>query len=299
MDNTNEKRNDIIHAGVYLFSNKGFSATSVQDIASHCNISKATIYKLFKSKEEILIAIIKYLNKQILMLVSNIDLNDDLSPLEKFEEKLYILFEHLSSKKDFTVMIYQDQSILQDEEFKKTFIESKFFILNWFKDILLDTYGDEVKANVWDIVVSLSGLIKEFSRIFIMNEFIIKDHKEISSYIVEVISLMVKNSKNRPPLIPYDAISVLDLKKDKLFNKELLLDEAKLLVDKLKSTTKNSKTIVNKDEIFEVIDTIIAERNSPNTRKYIIDGLFLYLSRYNELEQDALFLKQIFKKLSA
>lgn len=299
MDNTYEKRNEIIHAAVYLFSNKGFSSTSVQDIASHCNISKATIYKLFKSKEDILIEIIKHLNKQILLLVENIDLNPEMSSTEKFEEKLYIFFEHLSSKKDFTVMIYQDESVAKSEDFQKISVENKFFLLNWFKDMILDTYGEEIKPHVWDIVISLTGMIKELSRIFIMKEFIIKDHREISKYLVNTVSVLSKNCLDKEPLIPYDSICSFDINKDKFFNNEFLIEESKLLIEKLKSTTKNSKTIANKEEVFEVIETIIEEKNKKNQRKYIIEGLFLYLSKYTELEKDALFLKQLYKKLSS
>lgn len=63
MEQIYDKKIDIIDASIYLFSNKGFASTSVQDIATKCNISKATIYKFFKSKEEILIHIIDYVNK--------------------------------------------------------------------------------------------------------------------------------------------------------------------------------------------------------------------------------------------
>ncbi|MGL4989855.1 MAG: TetR/AcrR family transcriptional regulator [Sarcina sp.] len=297
MDNIFEKKNEIIHAGVYLFSNKGFAATSVQDIASYCNISKATIYKLFKSKEEILIEILKYLNRQILMLVENIDLNDKMSPLDKFEEKLYVLFEHLSNKKDFTVMIYQDQSLIKGEEFKKVSIESRFFILNWFKDIVLDTYGNDIKENIWDIVFTLDGIIKEFSRIFIIKEFLSKDHREISKYLVDVCSLLVEYSKNNKPLIPFDALNELNVEKDKLLSTELLLEEIRLLIEKIKSTTKNSKTIVNKEEIFEALDTLIKEKSNENSRKFIIEGILLYLSKYTELSNDINFLRLLYNKL--
>lgn len=298
MDNIFDKKNEIIHAGVYLFSNKGFAATSVQDIASYCNISKATIYKLFKSKEEILIEILKYLNRQILMLVENIDLNEKMSALDKFEEKLYVLFEHLSSKKDFTVMIYQDQSIIKGEEFKKVSVESRFFILNWFKDIILDTYGNDIKDNIWDIVFTLDGIIKEFSRIFIIKEILSKDNREISKYLVNICSLLVEYSKNNKPLIPFEALDNLTVEKDKLLNTELLLEEIRLLIEKIKSTAKNSKTIVNKEEIFEAIDTLVKEKSNENGRKYISEGIFLYLSKYTELSSDINFLRLLYNKLS-
>ncbi|MGL4762982.1 MAG: TetR/AcrR family transcriptional regulator [Sarcina sp.] len=297
MDNTYEKRNDIIYAAVYLFSNNGFIATSVQDIASHCNISKATIYKIFKSKEDILIEIFKHSNRQLLLLVENIQLNPDMSELKKLEEKIFVFFEYLSSKKDLTLMIYQEHSICKGEDFKKIFTDSKFFILNWLKNTLLDAFGNDIKPIIWDMTISLAALIREFTQIFIMKEFIIKDLREISHYIVRNISILIKNNINTEPLLPYEFISTLNVHTGSFFTNELLLEEASMLLKNLKAIVKQSKTIVNKEELNAAIDTLAEEKNSDSPRKFIIDGLFLYLLKYSELEKDILFLKQIYRKL--
>ena len=297
MDTNYEKKNQIIHAAVYLFSNKGFSSTSVQDIASYCNISKATIYKIFKSKEDILIEIIKYLNKQTLLLVENIDLNPNMTNLEKFEEKLFVFFEHLANKKDFTIMVYQDQSVAKADAFQEIFIKSKFFILNWFKEILLDTYGEVLKPNIWDIVLALAGLMKEFAQISIMKDFIVIETRDLAKHIVKTISLLIEHTIGDKPLIPFDSMTCLDAHKYKLISRDLLLDEANSLINKLKSTIHNSKSILNKEELFEALDSIQVERTSEVPRKYLIEGLILYLAKYKELEKDILHLSQIYKKL--
>lgn len=46
-----EKNTQIIEAGMKLFANKGFSATSVQEIATESGISKGSFYLHFKSKD--------------------------------------------------------------------------------------------------------------------------------------------------------------------------------------------------------------------------------------------------------
>lgn len=50
----NEARERIINAAIQLFSQKGFDATRVNDIASSANVNKALIYYYFNSKEDIL-----------------------------------------------------------------------------------------------------------------------------------------------------------------------------------------------------------------------------------------------------
>ncbi|XBO86694.1 helix-turn-helix domain-containing protein [Bacillus licheniformis] len=55
-----EKEEKIIKAGLHLFAKNGFASTTIQDIANECNISKGAFYLHFKSKEALLLAIIKY-----------------------------------------------------------------------------------------------------------------------------------------------------------------------------------------------------------------------------------------------
>lgn len=50
----NDARERIINAAIQLFSQKGYDATRVNDIASIANVNKALIYYYFKSKEDIL-----------------------------------------------------------------------------------------------------------------------------------------------------------------------------------------------------------------------------------------------------
>jgi len=51
---TIEAKERIINASIHLFSQKGFDAASVNEIAEQANVTKALIYYYFKSKEEIL-----------------------------------------------------------------------------------------------------------------------------------------------------------------------------------------------------------------------------------------------------
>jgi AcrR family transcriptional regulator len=47
------KRNAIVKAAVYLFRDKGYDTTNIDDIVSHAGIGKSTFYHYFESKEEL------------------------------------------------------------------------------------------------------------------------------------------------------------------------------------------------------------------------------------------------------
>lgn len=55
-----ERKKKILAAALNEFSEKGYSATSVDDIINNANISKGLIYTYFKSKEEIFLQLAEY-----------------------------------------------------------------------------------------------------------------------------------------------------------------------------------------------------------------------------------------------
>lgn len=48
-----------MESAVYLFSSKGFAATSIQDIVAHSGFSVGTVYNYFANKEELLTSLIE------------------------------------------------------------------------------------------------------------------------------------------------------------------------------------------------------------------------------------------------
>lgn len=52
------RRSEILSAAMKLFSQKGFRATTMDDIAHETTIARTTLYDYFKSKEEMLFALI-------------------------------------------------------------------------------------------------------------------------------------------------------------------------------------------------------------------------------------------------
>lgn len=55
--NKDKKRRAIVDAAADVFARNGYHASSVQDIATHANIGKGTVYEYFTSKEELFLAV--------------------------------------------------------------------------------------------------------------------------------------------------------------------------------------------------------------------------------------------------
>jgi AcrR family transcriptional regulator len=60
-----EAKKKILAAGRDIMGSKGYQATTMDDIARHVGVSKATLYLYFSSKEELVIEIVKAFPEQI------------------------------------------------------------------------------------------------------------------------------------------------------------------------------------------------------------------------------------------
>jgi len=58
-------RHTIMESALLLFSEKGFKGTSISDIANAARISKGLAYNYFKSKNELMIAVLKLFEEEI------------------------------------------------------------------------------------------------------------------------------------------------------------------------------------------------------------------------------------------
>lgn len=79
----NERRNEILDAAGRLFSTKGFARCTVNDILDAVGIAKGTFYYYFKSKEEVLDAIIERVTEMIASRAEEAASNPQLSPEAK------------------------------------------------------------------------------------------------------------------------------------------------------------------------------------------------------------------------
>ena len=61
------KKQLIMEKSIELFAKQGFAATSVQQITEHCGISKGAFYLSFKSKDELIMALVDYFMEQFIV----------------------------------------------------------------------------------------------------------------------------------------------------------------------------------------------------------------------------------------
>src|SRR5699024_7640678 len=78
-----ERKSKILDAALECFSQKGYSASTVDDIVRYSKLSKGSVYNYFKSKEEIFLNLLNQRNEAILT-----ELRANLEQIESPTEKL-------------------------------------------------------------------------------------------------------------------------------------------------------------------------------------------------------------------
>ncbi|MGN1198795.1 MAG: TetR/AcrR family transcriptional regulator [Acetatifactor sp.] len=78
-----ERRNEILDVAERLFCTKGFDNASTNDILTEIGIARGTLYYHFKSKEDILDAMIERLTNQMVEKASVIALDESIPVLER------------------------------------------------------------------------------------------------------------------------------------------------------------------------------------------------------------------------
>ncbi|NBI28797.1 TetR/AcrR family transcriptional regulator [Chengkuizengella sp. YPA3-1-1] len=123
----------ILDSAFYLFSTKGFYETKISEIAEHAGIAKGTVYLYFSSKEELFKEITRR-NFNVFL----IELTDELSKTDSFENKLNIIAKHhltyFYSMRNHTRIFFQ--GLNNDPEFMQLMFEHIENYVNLVSEIL-------------------------------------------------------------------------------------------------------------------------------------------------------------------
>ncbi len=93
-------RKEILSAAEKLFAAKGFFPTTMSEIAQEAQFGTGTLYKYFKSKEDLYFTLIEEKTEEINQLVKS-ELSKKIPALERIERGLHLQFEFVEENRDF------------------------------------------------------------------------------------------------------------------------------------------------------------------------------------------------------
>jgi AcrR family transcriptional regulator len=113
-----KRRKEIFAASVHLFLEKGFTETSMREIAEAAEVGKSTLYDYFKSKEEILVS---YFESELVKITESAQtiLLQDISVTEKLRNIMQMHLEYLvANKQIFLHLSLEAQRLSADSQEK-------------------------------------------------------------------------------------------------------------------------------------------------------------------------------------
>ena len=104
-------KEDILEAAAGIFGEKGFDATSMQDIAEAVNLQKASLYYHFDSKQEILADILDHALDIINLTLEEV-IAQPLSPDEKLRQAIVSYLQTIADNRDLSaVLLFEFRSL--------------------------------------------------------------------------------------------------------------------------------------------------------------------------------------------
>ena len=117
-----ERRNEILDVAERLFGTKGFDHTSTNDILSEVGIARGTLYYHFKSKEDILDAMIERINKRLIAKAKSIAGNSEIPVLQRLTMTIMALNLDNDLGREVMEQVHRPQNALMHQKMRENLL---------------------------------------------------------------------------------------------------------------------------------------------------------------------------------
>jgi AcrR family transcriptional regulator len=241
------KKQLIMEKSLELFAKQGFEATSVQQITEHCGISKGAFYLSFKSKDELITALIDHFMSQF---ISNLDYvvknpKDDDHLLFEF---YYATFDSFHKQSDFAKILVKEQMQSFNEELILKFHSYDRLIEKIILEMIEHLYGEEIKHTKYDLIYCIKGFMSMYSQLFLFYNVPI-DSNLLSQSLVEKTNLLAKHTTI--PFISDDLIEMIKQPMKEEVTKDQILELIEQKLDEIEDSFEKESLILLKEQLVE------------------------------------------------
>ncbi|MHA6260121.1 TetR/AcrR family transcriptional regulator [Sporosarcina sp. CAU 1771] len=256
------KKQLIMEKALELFAKQGFEATSVQQITDNCGISKGAFYLSFKSKDELILAIIDHFTKQftsnIDYLVKNTKNNDEL--LYTF---YFSVFESFSKHSDFAIVLLKEQMQSFNNDFILKMRTYDQIMENTILSMVDRLYGDAVKQTRYDLAFCIKGFLKIYSEFFIFHNTPL-DIDLLARSLTEKTEILAKTIT--VPFVSDELVQQIHQSTCNEVTKEQILEE-------LEQCIKDIEESIEKESLLLLTQELLEPTLSPALVKGLIENI--------------------------
>jgi TetR/AcrR family transcriptional regulator len=159
-------REEILSAAEKVFAAKGFFLTTMSDIAREAEFGTGTLYKYFRSKEELYFTLIDEKVEEINRLVKD-ELSQRASAVERIKKALGLQFEFFERNRDFFRIYISERNRFEwtvKDELGKGLHEKMVTYINVLAEVMRQGIEREEfrSMNPMDLAHALVGIVNSF-----------------------------------------------------------------------------------------------------------------------------------------
>ena len=184
-------REEILSAAEKVFAAKGFFPTTMSDIAREAEFGTGTLYKYFKSKEELYFTLIDEKVEEINRLVKS-ELSQETSAIERIRKVLGLQFEFIERNRDFFMIYISERNRFEwtvKDDLGKGIHDKMVTYIDTLAEVMRQGVkeGEFKSINPIDLAHALVGIVNSF----VFERLISREHYPLISKLDTVLEIFL------------------------------------------------------------------------------------------------------------
>ncbi|MBU8878100.1 TetR/AcrR family transcriptional regulator [Bacillus sp. FJAT-29790] len=263
----NDRKQHVIKMAHHLFIEKGFQATSIQDILDYSGISKGTFYNYFSSKNELLIALFKMIYSKLEKDRNELLIGRDPSNIEIFIKQIELQMEMNKTNKLYP--LFEEVNFSNDADLKQIIKKGQLRMLRWLHGRFIDLFDDSKEPYLLDCAIMFTGILQHNLKYHaIAYESNARIHQVVRYSVERIVKIVNEVAEARDQLINPELIEswLPDCKKSDLNFQQKLY---RTVLELKKALTNNE----NQSKYNELLDFVQDELlHLKNPRKFLLES---------------------------
>lgn len=294
------KRQLILDTAMTIFRDKGYAAASMQDIAEACSMAKASIYKVFPSKEDLFTGVFVEVHRVMFEAARELDRTlrlEGLTPKEVLSRKIEFQLQYMLEHYFFTSE-FKELPITSNENFLIEWKKKRASLLTLHQDCFYEAYGKPIAPYLGDVVAIFRGMIREYLS-HTVQAVIAVPMNELARFIVDRVDAVIGDllASTPEPVLRASSAFFNELNPPDDAAWQTNLDEfLKHLADKI-GTLPQPESI--RGELLEVTGLLKAELRQPKPNGTLLRVYTTFLNSVRELGPELRQLSLILNRFAA
>lgn len=241
------KKQLIMDKALELFAEQGFEATSVQQITAHCGISKGAFYLSFKSKDELILALIDHFMIQFITSI-DYEVNTTKNDEDLLFNFYYTTFDSFHKHSDFGKILIKEQMQSFNEEFILKIRAYDQLMEKVILSMVERLYGEEIEQIKHDLIYCIKGFMKNYSELFLFYNLPL-DSKLLAQSLVEKTNILAKHITL--PFISNELVQLFKQPMQEETTKEQILEIIEQNIKEIEDSIEKESLILLKQQLLK------------------------------------------------